>query len=124
MAAKSIAIIGASNNRAKFSNKCVRAYQTLGWKVFPVNPKESLIEGLKCYPKISDVPEKPSRISIYLQSQVTLALVGELQSFGAKEVILNPGAESDELVAVLKKSRIKPILKCSIRTEGLSPDDF
>ena len=42
-----IAVIGASNNREKFGNKCVRAYLMKGHEVFPVNPKEEKIEGLK-----------------------------------------------------------------------------
>lgn len=45
----SIAIIGASSDRSKFGNKAVRAYKRKGFKVFPINPKESKIEGLKCY---------------------------------------------------------------------------
>src|SRR3989344_1239318 len=102
--ARSIAIIGASNNRSKFSNKCVRAYQMLGWRVFPVNPKENAIEGLACFPSILQVPQKPERVVVYLPPSVTLSIVNEFKDAGVKEVILNHGAESDELVAAFKKA--------------------
>ena len=43
---KTIAIIGASADRAKFGNKAVRAFLQQGYTVYPVNPKETRIEGL------------------------------------------------------------------------------
>ncbi len=124
MCMPSIAIIGASANRAKFGNKCVRAYQKLGWDVFPVNPKDAEIEGIKCYPSIEELPQKPDRVSIYLPPQVTVSTIPALLGAGIKSVILNPGAESDELIKALRDNGINPQMVCSIRLEGLSPDDF
>src|SRR5215211_699788 len=46
---KSIAIIGASNDRNKFGNKAVRAFLRQGYKVFPVNLKSREIEGLSTF---------------------------------------------------------------------------
>lgn len=120
----SIVVLGASSNRAKFGNKCVRAYLKLGWQVFPVNNKEDFIEGLKCYKSILDIPIVPDRVSVYLPPVVTLGLIGELKRKGINSVILNPGAESDELISCLKSNGILPVLACSIRLEGLSPEEF
>ncbi|MBI4210428.1 MAG: CoA-binding protein [Candidatus Diapherotrites archaeon] len=119
-----IAIIGASANREKFSNKCVRLYKSLGWVVFPVNPKDSEIEGLKCYNSISEIPSQADRVSIYLPPHVTISIIPELLQAGVKSVILNPGAESDELVKGLRDNGINPKLACSIRMEGRSPEDI
>ena len=52
-----IAVIGASADREKFGNKCVRAYVSKGYVVFPVNPKQDIIEELKCYKSILDISE-------------------------------------------------------------------
>jgi hypothetical protein len=120
----SIAIIGASNNKNKFGNKCVRAYQSIGWKVFPINTKENNIEGLKCYQSITQLPYKPDRVSIYLPPNITISLIPELLKAKIKNVILNPGAESEELIKALHENGIKTTLACSIRLEGLNPDDF
>ncbi|HZX19756.1 MAG TPA: CoA-binding protein [archaeon] len=121
---RSIAIIGASANKEKFGNKCVRVYKDLGWKVFPINPVEKAIEGVKCYSSINDVPEKPDLVSIYIPSKVTLTLLEDFKKIGLKEVILNPGAESEELIAALQKAGIKSKLVCSIRMQGISPEDY
>ena len=120
----SIAVIGASANREKFGNKCVRAYLKLGWEVFPVNPKENEIEGLKCYASITELPSVPDRVSIYLPPQVTISIIPDLLQAGVKGVILNPGGESDNLVKALRDNGIIPRLVCSIRIEGLSPEEF
>jgi len=52
------AVVGASSDRSRFSNKCIRAYHQQGWTVFPVNPKESEILGLRCYPSLADISGK------------------------------------------------------------------
>ena len=121
---KSIAIIGASANREKFGNKAVRAYLEKGWKVFPVNPKETEIEGISCFASISSISVKPERTSIYLPSKITISIIPELKKAGIKEVVLNPGAESEELITELKKAGIRPLLFCSIRAIGVNPDDL
>jgi len=46
---KVVAVIGASNNRNKFGNRAVRAYQGQGYTVVPINPHETEVEGLKAY---------------------------------------------------------------------------
>ena len=40
-----IAVLGASSDRRKFGNKCVRAYLSRGHMVYPVNPKDAEVEG-------------------------------------------------------------------------------
>jgi acetyltransferase len=56
---ESIAIIGASNNPAKWGNWMVTRPIKSGYRgrIYPVNPRESQIEGLKAYPSILDIPE-------------------------------------------------------------------
>ena len=67
---KTVAIIGASTDRAKFGNIAVRAFARQGWKVFPVNPKEPQVEGLAAFKSIAEVPERPDLVSVYLPPPV------------------------------------------------------
>ena len=64
---KSVAVIGASTDRSKFGNKAVRAYARQGFTVWPVNPKESVVEGLPAFTSIADVPARPQLVSVYLR---------------------------------------------------------
>ena len=44
---QTVAVIGASTNRAKYGNRAVRAFRQRGYTVWPVNPHETTIEGLR-----------------------------------------------------------------------------
>lgn len=56
---KSAAIIGASKSPGKIGNVIIKNMISSGYKgkVFPVNPKEPEIEGLRCYPSVDKIPE-------------------------------------------------------------------
>ena len=56
---ESVAIAGASRASGKFSNNILRNLLTLGYsgRIYPVNPREEEILGLRAYPKVSAIPE-------------------------------------------------------------------
>ncbi|MBU1975547.1 MAG: CoA-binding protein [Nanoarchaeota archaeon] len=110
----SIAIIGASQNQDKYSNKAVKACKDAGLEVFPVNPNYQEVNGLRCYASIINIEEDLDFVSIYLPPEKGIALVTDIVAKGIKKVILNPGAESEELINALKKSGIEPLLICTI----------
>ena len=70
MPQKTVAVVGASADRSKYSNKSVRAHLAQGWTVYPVNPKGGEIEGLQAYPSITDVPQPLDRVTLYLPPAV------------------------------------------------------
>ena len=119
-----VAILGASSERRKFGNKSVRAHAAAGWKVFPVNPKESEVEGLEAYPSLSDLPEPVERISVYLPPPVSLAMLPAIAAAGAKEVWFNPGAADGAVLDEARRLGVKAIDGCSIVDLGLSPSQF
>src|SRR5689334_22198844 len=96
---KSVAIIGASNDRNKFGNKAVRAFQAKGYAVYPVNPHESAVEGIAAFRSVLDLPVRPEMVSVYVPPGVLLTVLPEIVKKGCDELWLNPGAESDEVVA-------------------------
>jgi len=117
----SIAVIGASTNRDKYGNKCVRAFARLGWTVHPVNPNEKEIEGLRTYASILDVPRPIDRVSLYLPPARVLDVLDQIAETGCTEVFFNPGSESDEAIEKAKSLGLNPIEACSIVWEGERP---
>ena len=121
----SIAIIGASNDRSKFGNKAVRAYAQKGFTVYAIHPSEPTIEGIKAFRSLIDVPAKKSdRVSFYLPPQIGIKVIADVAKKEVDEVWLNPGAESDEIVALGEKLGLNMISACSIVDIGLSPSEF
>ena len=119
---KTVAVIGASNDRGKYGNKAVRAYLLKGFDVYPVNPKEEVIEGLRTYRSILDIEDEIDRATLYVPPGVGLQVVDEIARKGVKELYFNPGAESDELVEKARKLGLNPILACSILAVGMDPE--
>jgi predicted CoA-binding protein len=118
---KTIAIIGASNDRSKFGNKAVRAFLQQGYEVFPVNPKEETIEDLPVFKSIGDVPVRPQMVSVYLPPPVLLRLLPEIAAKGCDELWLNPGTESEAVLAEAERLKLNVIQACSIVGLGVSP---
>jgi predicted CoA-binding protein len=118
---KSVAIIGASNDRAKFGNKAVRAFQQQGYEVYPVNPREETVEGIPAFKSILDVPARPQMVSVYLPPPVLLKALPDIAAKGCDELWLNPGTESDEVLAEAERLGLNVIQACSIVGVGVSP---
>ena len=118
---KVVAVIGASSNRNKFGNRALRAFQQQGYVVVPINPNETEVEGLKAYASVLDVPGTIDMASFYVPPDIGEQVIAEVAQKGIAEVWLNPGAESDELVARARALQIQPIVACSIVAIGENP---
>jgi predicted CoA-binding protein len=118
---RTVAVIGASADRRKFGNKAVRAFHAHGETVFPVNPHESVVEGLTAYPSVLAIPGRIDMATMYVPPEVGERLMGELAQKGVAEVWLNPGSESDALIARARALGLNVIEACSIVGIGDSP---
>jgi len=121
---KTVAVIGASSDRNKFGNKALRAFRAEGYHVIPINPNEAEVEGLRTYPAVVDVPEKIDMVTVYVQPDVVLTLLDGFARKGIGEIWVNPGAESDELMAEARRRKLNVIYACSIVGIGRSPWQF
>jgi len=118
---KVVAVIGASSNRNKFGNRALRAFRQQGYTVVPINPREAEVEGLKAYASVLDVPGTIDMASFYVPPEIGERVIGEVAKKGIAEVWLNPGAESDALIARARALQIQPIVACSIIAIGQNP---
>src|SRR5262245_42081760 len=122
MTCSTIAIVGASADRRKFGNRAVRAYARQGWEVFPVNPHEERIEGLRVFRSIADIPvSQLDCVSLYLQPEIGLQVLEEIARRPPRELWLNPGAESPELIARAEALGLNVVAACSIVAIGEDP---
>ena len=120
-----IAVIGASPDRFKFGNKCVRAYAAAWYDVFPVHPSATIVEGLTAYKSIVDVPlESLDRVSVYLPPAVGVGVMDQVAKKTVGEVWLNPGADGDKVIDRAKQHGLKVICACSIVDLGVTPEQF
>ena len=121
---KTVAVIGASADRSKFGNKSVRTHLAQGWEVYPVHPAGGEIEGLRAFGSIEEIPVHLDRVSLYVPPSVGVKLLPAIAAAAPEELFINPGAESDELVAAARALGLDPILACSIVAIGATPAAF
>lgn len=121
---KTVAVIGASTDPAKYGHKAVRAYQQQGYAVFPVNPKATAVAGLPSFPSLAAVPARLNLISVYLPPPLVLKLLPEIAAKGCDELWLNPGTESPAVLAEAERLGLNVVQACSIVGLGLSPAQF
>ena len=120
----SIVVIGASADRAKFGNICVRAYARFGYHVYPINPKETEIEGWPAFKSILDITaDSFDRASLYLPAALGVKVLDEVAKKTVGQVWLNPGADDPEVRARARELGLNAIAGCSIVDLGISPSE-
>jgi len=98
LAEESFAVVGASSNREKYGNKVLRAYLRKNRKAYPVNPNETEVEGIACYPDLASLPEPVRAASIITPPAVTEQIVEQAAAAGIRHVWMQPGAESPRAI--------------------------
>jgi acyl-CoA synthetase (NDP forming) len=116
-----VAVIGASSDRRKFGNRALRAFAEQGDTVIPINPNEREVEGRPAYASVLDVPGAIDMATFYVPPPIGERVIEDVAKKGIPEVWLNPGAESDALIARAEALGIRPIVACSIMAIGRDP---
>jgi uncharacterized protein len=97
--ARTIAIVGASSNPDKASHGIMQKLQHVGYKVIPVNPRETEILGERSYPSLLDVPEPIDIVDVFRRAEDTPAIADEAVTIGAKALWLQTGIVSEDAAA-------------------------
>jgi len=121
---KTVAVVGASGDRRKFGNRALRAFQAEGYRVIPINPNETEVEGIRTYASVLDVPDAIDMATVYVQPEVGARLLAEFARKQIPEIWINPGAESVDLLAEAKRLNLNVITACSIVAIGRNPNAF
>jgi hypothetical protein len=88
---KNVAVVGLSSDESRPSFGVSRYLQKRGFKIIPINPKETEILGEKVYPSLSDIPEKVEIVDIFRRPEFVPPIVDEAIKIGAKVIWLQEG---------------------------------
>jgi predicted CoA-binding protein len=109
-----VAVLGASDQPEKYSNKAIHMLKAHGHTVLPVNPNTESIEGLRCFPDIKSVQGAIDTVTVYLSSKRSEPLITDIIAAKPKRIILNPGAESAELSRAAAMAKIDCLEACTL----------
>ncbi|MDB5327310.1 MAG: CoA-binding protein [Phycisphaerales bacterium] len=94
LAAHRIAVVGMSEGR--ISGRIGAFLAAHGREVIPVNPMQSAVNGLRCYPSLADVPGKIDLVNVFRRPEFCAEVVRDAIAVGAGGVWLQSGIISDE----------------------------
>jgi uncharacterized protein len=97
--ASTIAIVGASSQPEKASHGIMRQLQSAGYRVIPVNPRETEVLGERSYASLSDVPDRIDVVDVFRRAEDTPPIADEAAKIGAKVLWLQSGIASEDAAA-------------------------
>ncbi len=93
---KTFAVLDMSDAGVCKSCEAVRKLASHGYRVIPVCPQMSSIEGLECLQEVSDIGEEVDIFCIYADPGYFESIKDEIISLHPHLVLVNPGSESNE----------------------------
>lgn len=95
---KTLAIVGLSGKEARPSYRLARKMQRLGYKIIPVNPRETEILGEKAYPDLKSVPVDIDIVQVFRSPDAAVEIAKEAievnpKVFWLQEGVVSPKAE-------------------------------
>lgn len=112
------AVVGASTDPERFGYKLYMKLKEHGYKVYPVNPGYDEVDGAKCYPSLSDLPEKPDVIDMVVNPRIGRNIVEEAAQLGIEYIWLQPGTHNEEIIKQIKEKDISYVKNCVLVALG------
>ena len=94
--AKTIAVVGASNNPEKYSNEVASYLMEQGYRIIPVNPSEEEVLGEGAYETVEQIPEQVDVVDVFLPPEKTPEIAEDAVQAKAKVLWLQEGIENEE----------------------------
>lgn len=111
---ETVAVLGASPKTDRYAYRAMEMLLDHGHRAVPVNPAFPEILGETCYPSIADVPQPIDTVTIYLGKQRSDPLIPEILAAKPRRIIMNPGAENDELADKARAAGIEVDYACTL----------
>jgi hypothetical protein len=111
---RNVAVLGASPNLERYSNRALHLLARFGYRPIPVNPAFEKIEALACYPDLGSIGTPLHTVTIYLNPARSTPLIDEIVAANPKRIVMNPGAENEALAEIASSAGIEVVEACTL----------
>ena len=103
------AVAGVSKKPDKFGYKVFKCYQHKGYRVIPIHPVETDIDGVACVANVAELPAEVVSLSVVTPPAVTEKIVISAAQKGIRNIWMQPGAQSPAAIAFCEEQGINVI---------------
>lgn len=96
-----IAVVGATDDHTKYGATIYRDLKRKGFRVFPVNPNRTTVDGDPAYPSLDSLPVSPDIVNIVVPPDQTYRVLERSRDLGFMNVWVQPGAEDRRVLEYL-----------------------
>ena len=120
---KTIAMVGASPDKTKFSYGVLRVLHETGYDMIPVNPRPGLneIRGLKVYPSLSVIDRPVDMVEVFRKPEDLYAIAEEAIKIGSKVLWGQIGVINHEAALLAEEAGLKVVMNRCPKIELFRP---
>ena len=120
---KTIAMVGASPDKTKFSYGVLRVLHETGYNMIPVNPRPGLeeIRGLKVFPTLIDIDQPVDMVEVFRRSEDFYGIAEEAISISAKVLWGQIGVVNHDAARLAEKAGLKVVMNRCPKIELFRP---
>ena len=120
---KSIAMVGASPDKTKFSYGVLRVLHETGYDMIPVNPRPEITEirGLKVYPSLTAIDRQVDMVEVFRKPEDLYGVAKEAIAIGAKVLWGQIGVINHEAASLAEEAGLKVVMNRCPKIELFRP---
>ncbi len=120
---KTIAMVGASPDKTKFSYGVLRVLSETGYEIIPINPRPGLedIRGLKVYPSLEAVDRSIDMVDVFRRAEDLPQVAREAINVGAKVLWGQIGVKNVEAARIAEEAGLKVVMDRCPKIELFRP---
>lgn len=113
---KTIAVVGLSANPERPSYRVARYLKEQGYRIIPVNPRETEVLGEKSYPDLCSVPEVVEVVQVFRPAKAVPRVVAEALYAGAKAIWMQEGIVHQAAAARARRAGMAVVMdRCMMK---------
>ncbi len=120
---KTIAMVGASPDRTKFSYGVLRVLHETGYDMIPVNPRPDVTEirGIKVYPDLASIDRPVDMVEVFRKAEDLPGIAQEAVAIGAKVLWGQIGVKHPEAARIAEEAGMKVVMDRCPKIELFRP---
>jgi len=120
---KTIAMVGASPDKTKFSYGVLRVLHETGYDMIPINPRPGLeeIRGIKVYPTLASVDRPVDMVEVFRKPEDLYGVAEEAIAIGAKVLWGQIGVVDHEAARLAEEAGLRVVMNRCPKIELFRP---